>query len=69
MAAEMTERRQLLLKLVIQEYIENPMPVASELLVRKYGLNVSSATVRNELAVPGVGSGRAWAICPLVDAS
>jgi heat-inducible transcriptional repressor len=51
MATEMTERRQLMLKLVIQEYIENPMlPVASELLVRKYGLNVSSATVRNELA-------------------
>jgi heat-inducible transcriptional repressor len=54
MAAEMTERRQLLLKLVIQEFINNPtptpMPVASDLLVRKYGLNVSSATVRNELA-------------------
>src|SRR3954468_8713235 len=52
MTAEMTERRQLLLKLVIQEFINNPtpMPVASELLVRKYGLNVSSATVRNELA-------------------
>jgi len=50
MAAEMTDRRQLLLKLVIQEFIENPSPVASELLVRKYRLNVSSATVRNELA-------------------
>ena len=51
MAAEINERRQLILKLVIQEYIENPMvPVASELLVRKYGLNFSSATVRNELA-------------------
>ena len=51
MAAEMNERRQLVLKLVVQEFIENPAPVASELLVRKYGLNVSSATVRNELAV------------------
>ncbi|HEX5692043.1 MAG TPA: HrcA family transcriptional regulator, partial [Roseiflexaceae bacterium] len=51
MAVEITERRQLILKLVIQEYIENPMvPVASELLVRKYGLNYSSATVRNELS-------------------
>jgi heat-inducible transcriptional repressor len=51
MASEISERRQLILKLVIQEYIENPMmPVASELLVRKYGLNISSATVRNELA-------------------
>src|SRR5262245_311239 len=52
MAAEMNDRRELVLKLVIQEFIENPlMPVASELLVRKYGMNVSSATIRNEMAV------------------
>jgi heat-inducible transcriptional repressor len=50
MAVEITERRQLVLKLVIQEFIENPVPVSSDLLVRKYGLNVSTATVRNELA-------------------
>jgi heat-inducible transcriptional repressor len=50
MAAEMSERRQLVLKLVIQEFIENPAPVSSDLLVRKYGLNVSTATVRNELS-------------------
>jgi heat-inducible transcriptional repressor len=50
MAAEMTERRRLILKLVIQEYIETTEPVGSELLTRKYGLTVSSATVRNELA-------------------
>src|ERR671938_1423100 len=47
----MNDRRQLVLKLVIQEFIENPMlPVASELLVKKYGLNYSSATIRNEMA-------------------
>ena len=50
MAGEMNERRQLILKLVIQEFIETSTPVASELLVRKYGLNVSSATIRNELS-------------------
>ena len=51
MAAEMNDRRELVLKLVIQEFIENPLtPVASELLVRKYGMNVSSATIRNEMA-------------------
>lgn len=50
MAAEMNERRQFILKLVIQEFIESSTPVASELLVRKYGLVVSSATIRNELA-------------------
>jgi heat-inducible transcriptional repressor len=50
MAADMNERRQLVLKLVIQEYIDTSTPVGSEALVRKYGLNVSSATIRNELA-------------------
>ncbi len=47
---ELNERRRLILKLVVQEYVETSQPVASELLVRKYGLNVSSATIRNELA-------------------
>ncbi len=47
---ELTERRQLLLKLVIQEFIDRASPVASELLVRKYELPMSSATVRHEFA-------------------
>jgi len=50
MAVEMNERRQLVLKLVIQEFIETSLPVASELLVRRYGLNYSSATIRNEMS-------------------
>ena len=52
MAPDMTERRQLILKLVIQEYIESPKPVAvaSETLLKKYKLQFSSATIRNELA-------------------
>jgi heat-inducible transcriptional repressor len=50
MAAFLTERRQLILKLVIQEFVETATPVASDTLVRKYGLSFSSATVRNELA-------------------
>ena len=50
MAVEMNERRQLVLKLVIQEFIETSLPVASELLVRKYGLTYSSATIRNEMS-------------------
>jgi heat-inducible transcriptional repressor len=50
MTAEMNERRRLIMKLVIQEYIENSGPISSDLLVKKYALNVSSATVRNELA-------------------
>lgn len=50
MSAELTERRKIILKLVIQEYIDTAAPVASDLLVRKYTLPFSSATVRNELA-------------------
>ncbi len=50
MTAEFTERRQMILKLVVQEFVESAAAVASETLVRKYGLSVSSATVRNELA-------------------
>lgn len=50
MAPELTERRQLLLKLVIQEYIDSATAVASETLQRKYRLQYSSATIRNELA-------------------
>lgn len=51
MILELTERRQRILKLVIQEYIESPArPVASETLLKKYQLQYSSATIRNELA-------------------
>lgn len=50
MSAVLTERRQLILKLVIQEFVETATPVASDTLVRKYKLSVSPATVRNELA-------------------
>ena len=47
---ELSERCQQILRFAIQEYIESTKPVASEALVRKYGLLFSSATVRNELA-------------------
>lgn len=50
MVAEFTERRQLILKLVVQEFVESAAAVASETLVRKYQLPVSPATVRNDLA-------------------
>ncbi len=50
MTAIFTERRQMILKLVVQEFIESATPVASETLVRKYRLRVSPATVRNDLA-------------------
>jgi heat-inducible transcriptional repressor len=47
---ELSERQRLILALVIHEYIETAQPVGSIHLVDRYGLNMSSATVRNTLA-------------------
>jgi heat-inducible transcriptional repressor len=46
---ELTERQEHLLGLVVREYVTTPNPVSSKTLVEKYGLKVSSATVRNDL--------------------
>jgi len=46
----LAERQRELLRAVIREYIATAEPVASAALVRRYGLGVSSATVRSELA-------------------
>jgi heat-inducible transcriptional repressor len=46
----LTERQKLLLTLVIHEYTRLAAPISSNHLVKDYGLNMSSATVRNELA-------------------
>lgn len=47
---QLTERRRMILGLVIQEYVRTAMPVASEVLVQQHRLGISSATVRNEMA-------------------
>ena len=44
------ERSRQVLEAVILEYIKNSMPVGSRAIARKYGLNVSPATVRNVMA-------------------
>ncbi len=46
----MDERKQQILRAVIQEYITKAEPVSSKHIAGKYGLDVSSATVRNEMA-------------------
>jgi len=46
----LSQRKQLILRALVEEYIHTAVPVASETLVRKYDLHFSSATVRNELA-------------------
>ena len=46
----LTKRQKFILTLVIHEFIRTAIPVGSKHLVEKYNLNISSATVRNELA-------------------
>lgn len=48
--SDLSERQRLVLALVIHEYIDTAQPVGSIHLVERYGLDMSSATVRNELS-------------------
>jgi heat-inducible transcriptional repressor len=45
-----TERRETVLRVIIEEYITRAAPVASSAIVQKYGLKVSPATIRNDTA-------------------
>ena len=45
----MNERKQLILNTIIKEYINTGMPISSGFLVEKYKLDVSPATVRNDM--------------------
>lgn len=45
----LTERQKLILALIIRDYIETAQPIGSRYLVENYNLNVSSATVRNDM--------------------
>src|ERR671931_604798 len=47
---ELTPRRQRLLRHIVEEYVAIAQPVASDLIARKYEAELSSATVRNEMA-------------------
>jgi heat-inducible transcriptional repressor len=46
----MEPRKQAILKAVVQEFTESAIPVGSQALVSRYFLNLSSATIRNELS-------------------
>lgn len=46
----LTRRRTEILGLVVHQYIDTAAPVSSRALVTRHGLNVSTATIRNELA-------------------
>jgi heat-inducible transcriptional repressor len=45
----LSNRQKIILTLLIREYVHSAQPVGSQLLVEKYNLDMSSATVRNEL--------------------
>lgn len=47
---ELTDRQRFLLSLVIHEYVHSATPVGSKHVVDQFNLDMSSATVRNELA-------------------
>jgi heat-inducible transcriptional repressor len=44
------ERRETVLRVIIEDYITTAVPVASNAIVEKYGLKVSPATIRNDTA-------------------
>lgn len=44
-----SERKKIILETIIQEYLKTAAPVSSGVLVEKYDLDVSTATVRNEM--------------------
>jgi len=45
----MSERKKLLLEIILKEYLKTAAPVSSGVLVEKYKLDISTATVRNEM--------------------
>lgn len=46
----MDERKKKILRAIVDEYIETAEPVSSNTIVQKYEPNISSATVRNDMA-------------------
>lgn len=44
------DRKKKVLQAIVEEYINTAEPVSSNALTNNYGLNYSSATIRNEMA-------------------
>ena len=47
----MDTRKQKILKAIVEKFIETAMPIGSKLIYEEYDLDVSPATIRNEMAV------------------
>lgn len=50
MTETLTPRQEAVLKIIVREYIDRAMPVASETITRSYPVGVSPATIRNDMA-------------------
>ena len=46
----LAERKEHILRIIVGEYISLASPVGSEAIARRYGLGLSAATIRNEMA-------------------
>ena len=47
----MDSRKQKILKAIVEKFIETAMPIGSKLIYEEYDLDVSPATIRNEMAI------------------
>src|SRR3990172_344768 len=50
MESALSERQQTILGLIVHEYIETGEPIGSQTLLSRFGLGISTATIRNEMA-------------------
>ena len=48
---QLTRRQEEILSLIVRSYTQSPEPVSSKYLVERYQLGISTATVRNEMAL------------------
>ena len=46
----LTERQKKLLKIIVEQYINEATPISSKEVIEKFFKNLSSATIRNEMA-------------------
>ena len=49
-AVDLTDRQRVVLRAVVEDYVLTAVPIGSNALVRRYGLNVSPATIRGAMA-------------------
>ena len=48
---ELTNRQKIVLTLIAHEHINTAGPIGSKLLVERFNIGLSSATIRNEMSV------------------